>query len=38
MVNVAETFTATAYLCKLKYDINSILVHGPKKMYKAALV
>ena len=27
MVNVAETFTASTYLCILKYDINAVLVH-----------
>ena len=33
MVNVAETFTASAYLCILKYDINAILVHWPQTKF-----
>ena len=31
MVNAAETFTASAYLSKVKYDINAISVHWPQK-------
>ena len=36
MVNLAETFTASAYLCILKYDINDILVHWPPKKFQQA--